>query len=364
MKKGWIWMKKVMVYAYSQFNLGDDLFIKILCERYPETQFVLYAPKQYKRCFQGMRNIRFFPSDAFFVRSFNYIFKHLHIRKLLAKSCDAAVHIGGSLFIQGEDWRKMLENTKAMRISGKPFFLLGANFGPFHDKQFYQEHKQIFSSYTDTCFREKYSYDLFKDLPNVRMAADIVFQLKKPIIPKRENHIVISVIKPSIRKYLASYDALYYEKIKDVVVYFAERGYHVTLMAFCTYEGDHEAIDHILDEIPVDYLGKITKHVYQLNIEETLQIIASASFVVASRFHAMILGWVYGIPVFSIAYSDKMKHVMHDVGFQGTSTDFEQLETLQAADVFASMQTDPLDISRQIDDSENHFTKLDAYLKG
>src|SRR5699024_1160694 len=52
MKKGWIWMKKVMVYAYSQFNLGDDLFIKILCERYPETQFVLYAPKQYKRCFQ------------------------------------------------------------------------------------------------------------------------------------------------------------------------------------------------------------------------------------------------------------------------------------------------------------------------
>src|SRR5699024_6618496 len=196
------------------------------------------------------------------------------------------------------------------------------------------------------------------------MASDIVFKLKKPIIPKRENHIVISVIKPSIRKYLASYDALYYEKIKAVVVYFAERGYHVTLMALCTYEGDHEAINNILDEIHVDYQGKITKHIYQLNIEETLQIIASASFEVASRFHAMILGWVYGIPVFSIAYSDKMKHVMHDVGFQGTSTDFEQLETLQAADVFASMQTDPLDISRQIDDSENHFTKLDANLKG
>src|SRR5690625_562348 len=364
MKKGWICMKKVMVYAYTQFNLGDDLFIKILCERYLETQFVLYAPMQYKRCFQDIRNIRFFPSDAFFVRSFNYIFKHLHIRKLLAKSCDAAVHIGGSLFIQGEDWRKMLENTKAMRISGKPFFLLGANFGPFHDKQFYQEHKQIFSTYTDICFREKYSYDLFKDLPNVRMAADIVFQLKKPIIPKQENHIVISVIKPSIRKHLASYDALYYEKIKDVVVYFTERSYHVTLMAFCTYEGDHEAIDRILDRIPVDYSGKITKHVYQLNIEETLQIIASAGFVVASRFHAMILGWVYGIPVFPIAYSDKMKHAMHDVDFHGASTDFEQLETLQAADVFASMQTEPLDISRQIDDSENHFAKLDAYLKG
>src|SRR5699024_4947253 len=153
-------------------------------------------------------------------------------------------------------------------------------------------------------------------------------------------------------------------KIKDVVIYFAERGYHVTLMAFCTYEGDHEAIDHIMNEIPVDYLGKITKHVYQLHIEETLQIIASASFIVASQFHAMILGWVYGIPVFPIAYSDKMKHVMHDVDFHGSSTDFEQLETLQAADVFASMQTEPLDISQQIDDSEKHFAKLDLLLKG
>src|SRR5690625_2356463 len=60
MKKDGCGMKKVMVYAYTQFNLGDDLFIKILCERYPETQFVLYAPKKYKRCFQGMRNILFF----------------------------------------------------------------------------------------------------------------------------------------------------------------------------------------------------------------------------------------------------------------------------------------------------------------
>src|SRR5699024_12636289 len=111
MKKGWIWMKKVMVYAYTQFNLGDDLFIKILCVRYPETQFVLYAPKQYKRCFQGMRKIRFFPSEAFFVSSLNYFFKHLTIRKLLTKSCEAAVHNGGHLFILGKDLRKMQVNS-------------------------------------------------------------------------------------------------------------------------------------------------------------------------------------------------------------------------------------------------------------
>src|SRR5690625_7865253 len=115
----------------------------------------------------------------------------------------------------------------------------------------------------------------------------------------------------------------------------SERGYHVKLIALCTYDGDHEAIDHIMDRAPVDYLSKVTKHVYQLNIEETLQIIASASFVVASRFHAMILGWVYRIPVFPITFSDKMKHVMHDVDFHGAFTDIELLDTLQTSDVFA-----------------------------
>ena len=48
-------MKKIKVYAYTRQNLGDDLFIKILCERYPNTQFVLYAPNVYKDIFKDGR---------------------------------------------------------------------------------------------------------------------------------------------------------------------------------------------------------------------------------------------------------------------------------------------------------------------
>ncbi|MDY0404730.1 hypothetical protein P5G51_004325 [Virgibacillus sp. 179-BFC.A HS] len=38
-------MKKVLIHAYTHFNFGDDLFIQILCERYPQTSFYLYARK-------------------------------------------------------------------------------------------------------------------------------------------------------------------------------------------------------------------------------------------------------------------------------------------------------------------------------
>ncbi|MED5076898.1 polysaccharide pyruvyl transferase family protein [Geobacillus stearothermophilus] len=171
------------------------------------------------------------------------------------------------------------------------FFLLGANFGPFTDMDFYLQHKEIFKHFTDICFREKYSYSLFADLPNVRVASDIVFQLRRQNIYRQtKKQVIISVIKPSIREYLSGYDEVYYKKIKDITIYFVEKGYDVTLMSFCKNEGDSEAIKNIMKLIPNEYLNKVIEYSYQSNIDKALNIIAGSSFVVATRFHAMILG--------------------------------------------------------------------------
>ncbi|RFU65821.1 polysaccharide pyruvyl transferase family protein [Peribacillus glennii] len=359
-------MKKVMVYAYTTFNLGDDLFIKVLCERYPNTKFYLYAPKEYKTLFKEKNNVTIVPRDSFMIRGINFALKAFKtkafFRRLAAQSCDMGVYIGGSLFIQGEKWREALQNVRNMRVGNKPFFLLGANFGPFQDRDFYLEYKELFKDYTDICFREKYSYDQFNDLPNVRMASDILFQMRREgINQEKNNHIVMSVIKPS-RKNLANYDEVYYKKMKDIAVYFIERGYEVTLMSFCELEGDKEAVETIVDRIPDQYVTMVNKHFYKWNIEETLEIIAKSSFGVATRFHAMILGWVYNKPVFPIVYSDKMTNVMNDVGFKGNYTDFSSIDSLKAEDVFKSMETNVIDVSNQAINAEKHFEVLDNYL--
>ncbi|QNU20462.1 polysaccharide pyruvyl transferase family protein [Geobacillus thermoleovorans] len=361
-------MKKVMIYAYTNFNLGDDLFIKILCERYPQTQFVLYAPGNYKKCFREINNLKILSSDSLGVRGFNFILRNLKIhpsffRSLVAKNCDAAVYIGGSLFIQGKNWRNQIENLRSMRIDKKPFFLLGANFGPFTNMDFYLQHKEIFKGFTDICFREKYSYSLFEDLPNVRVASDIVFQLRRENIHRQtKNQVIISVIKPSIREYLSGYNEVYYRKIKDIAIYFIKKGYDVILMSFCKNEGDSEAVKNIMKLIPKEYLDKVIEYSYQLNIDKALDVIAGSSFVVATRFHAMILGWVYNKPVFPIAYSNKMINVMKDVGFKGSYVDFNDLNSLEPEEVFRSMESNFVDISQQIKSSEKQFQKLDEYL--
>ncbi|WP_342043001.1 polysaccharide pyruvyl transferase family protein [Bacillus sp. OTU2372] len=359
-------MKKVMIHAYTEFNLGDDLFIKILCERYPNTEFVLYAPRQYKELFKNIKNISFSPSDLLVIRGTNFILRKFKVpnffRSLAANGCDGAVYIGGSLFIQEDNWNKHLENTKSMMIKDKPFFLLGANFGPFSDQQFYNKYKELFKQYADICFREKHSYELFKDLDNVRVADDIIFQLKTQPLREEDKNIVISVIKPSFREELSHFDEIYYQKMKDTAVYFIEKGYRVTLMSFCEYQGDVEAIEKITSLIPKQYLNKVDSYSYKLDIEEPLEIIGKANFIVATRFHSMILGWIYNKPVFPIVYSKKMTNVMTDVGFNGLYAELKNIGELKPEDIFEGMQTNLIDVAKQVKDAERHFEVLDQYV--
>lgn len=359
-------MKTVMIHAYTQFNLGDDLFIKILCERYPETAFVIFAPRQYKRRLKHISNLHVFTNNSLITRGISYVCRklslHSNFLKLLTKKCDAIIWIGGSIFIQDGCWQKDLKYRKALVSQDKPSFLLGANFGPYDDQQFYLGHKSLFKRYTDICFRDQYSYSLFNDLSHVRVASDIIFQLDQPAVKHIEDSVVISIIKPSIRKHLANKDAIYYQKIKEISMIFIDHGYTVTLVSFCEFESDHDAIEIIEKLIPTSYLSKLTKHYYKGNIDETLYIIAKSSFVIATRFHAMILGWIYGKPVFPIVYSEKMKHVMNDIEFTGSYSDFDQLDKLEATQVFSSMKTNTIDINAQIKDAAKHFDILDTYL--
>src|SRR5699024_5509467 len=355
--------KKVMIYAYTNFNLGDDLFIKILCERYPKINFVLFAPKEYKYTFENFDNISIYPSNNYFLKLLRYGLKKIKYdfspQAKIAKKCDAIVQIGGSIFIQRNDWNGM---PKHKTLTENPYFVLGANFGPFQDQQFYYEHYKLFKQYKDVCLRDNYSYELFKDLKNVRKADDIVFQLNKNNTIALSNSLVISVIKPSYRECLNGYDESYYKKIKDITIYYINKGYTVTLMAFCVKEGDKEAIDEILKLIHNNLLKHANRFLYQYNITEALNIIASSTLIVATRFHAMILGWVYNKPVFPIAYSKKMNNVMNDVSYSGSYTNLKEIDILQLEYVYKSIQTNLVDVSVQAKNATNHFKKLDEYL--
>ncbi|MEC2158539.1 polysaccharide pyruvyl transferase family protein [Virgibacillus halodenitrificans] len=359
-------MKNVRLYAYAFSNFGDDLFIKIICERYPHVQFTLYAPRSYKKTFAQMTNLTVIANDSLFRRVSNLISRKWPLwRGMSGKRYDAVVYIGGSLFIQSANWKQELEKLKAMQLKDTPFYLLGANFGPYTDIEFYLQHRKLFESYTDICFRDTPSYQLFKELPNVRIAPDVVFtlQIPKSVQEAKRKSVAISVIKPSIRKHLISCDDTYYKKISEIAAYFIRQDYHVQLLAFCAYEEDHEATKKIHSYIPASMTNKVTAHLYEGDPEEMIQLLSQADMIIASRFHAMVLGWLLQKPVFPITYSQKMIHVMHDIGFKGSYSTVDKIERVTPESVFQTTEQAPLAISAQIKHAENQFKKLDMFLQ-
>lgn len=359
-------MKKLLIRAYTEFNLGDDLFIKVLCERYPDTRFILIAPGEYKLVFGDLPNLKIYAADALWFRGVNFVFKRLKLHKqfmqqLIGNLCGGTVHIGGSIFMQGEHWREYTAEMEDLRNKSKPYYVLGANFGPYTDEAYYDTYRRLFAEYTDICFREQASYELFQTLGNVRLAPDIIFQMKVSPVQQPEaarKTAAISVIRPS-SKALAGFDDLYYEKMKEIAVYFIRRGYAVQLLSFCRHEGDEEAAEAIKTLVPADLQREIGIVRYRTRMEEMLTALAAADCVVASRFHAMILGWVLGKPVYPVAYSKKMVNVMNDAGFRGGYTDFSRLAALQPEEVYRAMAAEPLDVSALARQAENHFARLD-----
>lgn len=357
-------MKNIMIYAYTKLNLGDDLFIKVLCERYPNSNFIIFAPKIYKTTFKEISNLKVVSSDNYILRLLGFSLKRLvsirpYVRKLIAKKCDASVYIGGSLFMQHGNWEKAYKDKNHMLIPEQPFYLLGANFGPYKDEEFYYKYRELFRNYTDICFRDKYSFGLFKDLENVRYSEDVIFEMNTKDINVVENrNIIISVIKPSNRSYLEKYETTYYEKIREIAQYYLEKSYNVTFMSFCEPEGDVEAINEVISQLPARYEANIKKYYYKTDIDKALELIGSCSMVIATRFHSMILGWVLGKPVLPIIYNEKMRNVIKDVGFMGEYFDFKNIHELDPSQTFENNKKQYL--KREY--TGNQFKELDKYL--
>jgi len=358
-----------MIYAYTSFNLGDDLFIRELCSRYSQVQFTLYCPSDYQHNFSKLNNINIVSSDNLFLKLTNFLLSKLRfkcrVQDILSKKYKTIIYIGGSIFMEMPNSFLNIKRKKSLIDSQRNIYVIGANFGPYTTKKYYEEHKKLFKNYKSVSFRDQYSYNLFKDLPNVTLADDVIFQMdtKNYKLDIEDDYIVISVIKPSIRKHLEGYDELYYEKIKDISVEFVKKGHKVILMSFCEREGDVEAINSVKSLIPEKYKNYVEEYKYKHDIDGALNIIAQSKYVIGTRFHAMILGWVFKKPVFPIAYSDKMTNVIKDIDFKGSYVDFHSLKSLNPKLVYDCMETNTVDISEQRAGAEKHFAKLDEYLK-
>lgn len=184
-------LKKILIDGYFDFNLGDDLFIIVLLERFPNTHFYIFANSNYSKVFSNYKNLHIINNNSILFKvmnKFSNLFNRRFYFLLLQKFMDGTLLIGGSLFIQKNKIYKSMIKKLNCEVRNSKYFICGANFGPYYTEDYYQLYKKIFQNCVDISFRDKYSYDLFFDLKNVRLNPDIVFSLKREYFDKKKEN--------------------------------------------------------------------------------------------------------------------------------------------------------------------------------
>lgn len=101
----------------------------------------------------------------------------------MEKRCDAIVYIGGSIFIEYDNWKQILTWWDYEALNRK-FYILGANFGPYKTEEYRNKLASIFNNVQDICFRDKYSYNLFSDVKRLDML--LIFCLITNVKPQKQ----------------------------------------------------------------------------------------------------------------------------------------------------------------------------------
>ena len=219
---------------------------------------------------------------------------------------------------------------------------------------------------------------MFSDIPVVRYAPDIIFSLDVRSLITNQNinddkndsniksetkRAVFSIISCK-DKVEEKYEEKYSQAIIDMTKKLINDGYKITYMSFCKNENDELAIEKILENLDDNIKKNIEKYYYMGNIKEALNVLNNSDIIVGTRFHSVILGMLLNKAVVPIIYSDKTKHVLEDLKFQGKTVDIRNLDNYEIEELLGKENIKyRLNIDEIRKEAETQFKELDKVLK-
>lgn len=370
----------LFVQGYWGNNLGDDLFLEALCNRYPNVQFTISGKKNFISVFKNIKNLNVIQQkNNFITKLTNKIYSKYGILTPYDKlgfNYDGYVEIGGSIFIlpNKENIVDMwLKRRKFIIERNTNYFIIGSNFGPYFFQKQLIEYRNFFSKVTSINFRDLNSYEMFSDMPNVNVAPDVVLNIddEKYTVIKKNNYVVISVVNLKIKakspgsEELISFDKEFEDKLLELTLYYLSHGYdEVVLMSFCESEGDLKTCKNIVNRIrEINYRKRVEIFSHR-DINKSLNIINGASLIIASRFHAMILGWVFQKPTIVIGYSGKTQQTVDYLNVNQKVLNVEEFIKLSVEEINNFQFLIDINTLKNLrKESEEHFKELDFFIE-
>lgn len=361
---------KFYVDIYLDHNLGDDLFLDTLLQRYPEHEFNVGVPghiHQLNEHFKKYHNIK--------------IVKPIGIKNILdAFKYDVYVLIGGSIYMDlgpkfHRIWLSRLIKSMFFLLKGKPFFVIGANLGPFNTRLGKILLWMHFNLVRHISVRDAHSYNILKKwkiFNTYSMAPDVVFSHKSNLNSVECDGEILGISVINTKRHVQAKSA-YIDKMRSLITHYLGRSSEnkVLIMGFDGgLENDDEVIQEILKNESVENLlasGRIEVINYspQIDMMTYLNKINQCKSIVCSRFHAMILAMKYNKRIYPICYSEKMENVLLDMKSQILGIKYENIGDLRVNDVLDNLMLDNSSYfnKKDMDAAEKHFSCIDVFIE-
>lgn len=306
----------IVLRAYLDNNLGDDLMIKLLVEKFPKHHFFMYSNSSTViNTYEKYLNVEIRPT-----------FK----MKKDIKNIDVFITIGGSIF-QLKSIKQHITRIfkilflKMLKFRNVKIVTIGANLGPFANKFSYKLVELELRQNSLTTVRDSSSMNIiesFKKIKNYHLTNDIVYYL-----PNENKNIKNGLGISTYRSEKSDENNFQNYKIISKIVdqYIENTGKEVKLFAFDSEKENDLVSAHHIYNLSKNK-EKLTIIPYLGNVEEFLIHFSSCEKLVAIRFHSAILADIYNIPFLPIVYSSKMENLLEDNNYDGLSLPLKSLD--------------------------------------
>lgn len=361
-------MGNILINAYTNQNLGDDLFLETLISRFPSKNFIVVGKEEKLEFLTSRENVKVI--DVTVANFFDKLFLKLNIlshsdfklskwKKFLKRnSIDISCYmiLGGSMFMERGKLDFRTSNLIVSELSNASKLVIGSNFGPYETPSFYEFHKNYFKKFDLIIFRDSASKAYFPNFRNVIFSTDFVFNLsnKWQNELKEKNSVGISVIRLDNREHLKKYKDTYLSYLDGLIKSSLQQNRNCYLFSFCEAEGDNLVVNYFLEKykevIPVYYKG---------NLDEFLKIYSKVETIIATRFHALVLSLLFKQNVLSLIYSDKTYNLIKDLG---VPINYKYIKDLNSNEQLPFDLLHPSDITDIKKEAAVYFSELDKYL--
>lgn len=309
-------MKKALVGAYIDNNLGDDLFISGLIDRYGDVEFSFNHASS-STILQRKSNVK------------NVDLNFLNVLKNV-RNYDVFILIGGSMFQQIgspfnwiKNWLSLYLTVVFFRLMGKKVVFIGFNFGSYDSNLFFILYRLLFRLVNYLSVRDEKTFNLFRKNKRIHFYPDIVFglEVEKEAIPKKTNNIGLSIMDfgPNV-KFQRQYENFLVDVLRRI-----DKSFNINVYTFQNSQSINDDIvaQRVLKRVDRDvdiysYNGK--------NLKKILKSFSKNEFILSSRFHSLVLALIFKQNFVSVSYNIKIDNLLNFIGLDNLKVKPQDLE--------------------------------------